>query len=255
MGFFSFLTEPVSNLVGGLASGALGFLGASEAADEASDTNYARMDWEDRMSNTQYQRGVQDLRAAGLNPALAYLNNAKASYNSVSLENPKAGLGEQWRASAQAVIEGLKKTAEVDAIRQQISTAKSQERLNNAQTLVARENAGSVAADNALKLARLPYEQELAKKQVDYLNTAYGSALTDMRFIGQDIGATIGGIGNAAVGTIIGNGLTNVLAKRGSKAVHRPSRDSSAYSYDRNSFVVDRLNNTEYSSHRIKPMR
>lgn len=255
MGLFDFITEPISNLVGGIASGALGFIGAQEAADEASDTNYARMDWEERMSNTQYQRGVQDLRAAGLNPALAYLNNAKASYNSVNLENPKAGLGEQWRASAQAVIEGLKKTAEVDAIRQQISTAKSQERLNDAQEKVAKANAGSIEADNALKLAQLPYEEALARSKAEYIDTDIGGFLKKLSFGGQDLANALGGIGNATIGTVVGNSISNVLAKRGVKAVHRPSHDTSAYSYDRNRLVVDRLNNPEYSSYGIRPMR
>lgn len=69
--------------LGGLAGGALGFLGQqqtnqknwdiADAANRASAEQAARqMDFQERMRSTQYQVAVEDMKKAGLNPMLAY---------------------------------------------------------------------------------------------------------------------------------------------------------------------------------------
>lgn len=69
--------------LGGLAGGALGFLGQqqtnqknwdiAQAANQASAEQAARqMDFQERMRSTQYQVAVEDMKKAGLNPMLAY---------------------------------------------------------------------------------------------------------------------------------------------------------------------------------------
>lgn len=101
------------NVGNALASNAMSAASQTSAMRYNSAEAKAQRDWQERMANTSYQRGVADLKAAGLNPILA-------AYNGYGAQTPSGGYGSlgggQTFAHAQALAAPAAKNATMQAM-------------------------------------------------------------------------------------------------------------------------------------------
>lgn len=152
-GFWQYLIPAAGAVIGGLLS--------KSGQEDANETNLQlgreQMGFQERMSNTAYQRATADMRAAGINPMLAVQqggasspagalpraeNTMSALANSaVSATQMMQGLAQAdaSRANAAALMAQTEKTRS-ETVDQQLNTALKAQELRESQARTARTN-------------------------------------------------------------------------------------------------------------------
>jgi len=150
---FGFLSAIAAPLVGGL-------LGNS-AQRNANNTNIRlareQREWEERMSNTAYQRGTADMLAAGLNPMLAVSQGgASTPSQSAARVDPVNALSSELPNLANR----LSTAAGISATLAQANKTEAETKLIDEQTAVAKITSANAKAKQHLEIVRIEKEIE-----------------------------------------------------------------------------------------------
>lgn len=184
MGFFSGIGKVLKSAAGPVLGSVLGGVTEGAYAQNAADR---QIDFQRDMSNTQYQRAVKDLRAAGLNPIIA-AGGPSSSPAGAMAHTPS------FSGTASSAYQNMLLREQVNAVKAQAKKDNTQAELNTVAaglTVAQIEQTGASIKQIDANTLKLLAEAGLTQQQVDLFAGALragdsaASALQGLGVVGE----------------------------------------------------------------------
>lgn len=162
--------EIAAQAAGNIGAGLGNYFGAKATNEANKEIAKDQMEFQERMSNTAYQRSMADMRAAGLNPMLAMSQGGAATPSgaAIAMQNPFSGASQALGAAASSAVEMARTKAQIENVRKDTQLKEAATNVAKQEAKVKQSTAQVVATNAALAKANLPAQTAHAKLNEKY---------------------------------------------------------------------------------------